>query len=739
VFAASTDRSRSARRRSVLGAPLLAGAVCGAAMLWMLLFAAGAHALTCDVEYSGPSGGSWATEGSWSDGKLPKATQNACIPAGKGTIEVPAGFKAEAKSLTAQSALKIAATGTLAILQTVEPENSLANEERASRLNGLTVEGTLTTAGAWILMNGPVAVEGEIKSTAATNAKNEDVARLLSGTLVGDGTIDMPFSNIAGTVEPGGAGVIGTLHLTSLSSQASGGTLVLDLASSSSFDKVADLTSNFFMRGTLEINLIGGYDPASHEKWEFMSKGPGVSVEFETFDPTTFTARSVSGGAEIERLPLPPIVVTEPATSVTGTTAVLNGTVNPNNLSVFDCEFEYGPTITYGSHASCSALGGHGSTPLATDAGIFGLSPGSTYHFRLVAKSEGGTGEGGDRTFKTAAATAQPPTSVTVPASAVSETAATLNGTVNPNGASISACEIRYGLTPSYGSSTTCAVAGAGSTPVAVTEGISGLTAGTTYHFRIFASNAAGPSEGEDLTFTTPAPISPVSPVSPGLPANPIVSTGSVLGATISAPLAQAPGAVEELLRGCSSPLVLNDAYIHGNRVYLAGSAAKSLIAKKVEIIFGTAAKKVASATVGANGQFTTTAPLPPAKIREALKTYYAAEIGSQRSLHLKLTRRLLLEPPTASGHTVTLSGRVTLPLTKPITPIVVEQQLECHKTTIADTFTPPASGAFHITIPVPAGARAGIYTLKSKVAANAHALAHGFTTYSLPLPVALG
>jgi hypothetical protein len=41
--------------------------------------------------------------------------------------------------------------------------------------------------------------------------------------------------------------------------------------------------------------------------------------------------------------------------------------------------------------------------------------------------------------------------------------------------------------------------------------------------------------------------------------------------------------------------------------------------------------------------------------------------------------------------------------------------------------------------VSVPARARAAIFTLKSKVAANAHARRHGFTTYSLPLPVVLG
>ena len=203
--------------------------------------------------------------------------------------------------------------------------------------------------------------------------------------------------------------------------------------------------------------------------------------------------------------------------------------------------------------------------------------------------------------------------------------------------------------------------------------------------------------------------------------------------------VASSPKAVEELLNGCSgSPLVLNDVYIQGSHVEIRGSAAKSYVGKKVKILFNEG-KSVATATVEANGQYTTTAPLPPAKVRDNLNTRYTAEIGKLRSVHLKLVRRLLLEPLKASGTTVTLTGEVTPPLTKPIAPVTVEQQLECGKTTVAKTFTPPASGRFHITITVPANARAAIFRLTSKVAANKHSVTHGFTTFSLPLPVAIG
>jgi hypothetical protein len=225
----------------------------------------------------------------------------------------------------------------------------------------------------------------------------------------------------------------------------------------------------------------------------------------------------------------------------------------------------------------------------------------------------------------------------------------------------------------------------------------------------------------------------------------PMPSEKKAPGSTITSTSTSAPGvassasAIGELLHGCSSsPLVLNDAYIHGRRVLLRGSAVGSLVGKTVAILFNEK-KVVAHAKVALDGSFATTAPLPPARIRGALTTRYSAAFGKLRSLHLKLTRRLQLEPPTASEDTVTLTGRVEPPLTKPVTPVIVEQELECGRITIAKTFTPARNGRFDIKLTVPAGAHAGVYTLKTKVAANAHSISHGFTTYSLPLPVSLG
>ena len=61
------------------------------------------------------------------------------------------------------------------------------------------------------------------------------------------------------------------------------------------------------------------------------------------------------------------------------------------------------------------------------------------------------------------------PTVVTEPASAITQTSATLNATVNPNDETVSDCHFEYGTTMSYGTSVPCAsLPGSGESPVTV-------------------------------------------------------------------------------------------------------------------------------------------------------------------------------------------------------------------------------------------------------------------------------
>jgi hypothetical protein len=83
------------------------------------------------------------------------------------------------------------------------------------------------------------------------------------------------------------------------------------------------------------------------------------------------------------------------------------------------------------------------------------------------------------------------------------ETTETLNGALNPNGAETK-YSFEYGTTTAYGSKTAEASAGAGTARVEESKSVSGLTANTTYHFRIVATNSHGTSRGIDKTFKTP-------------------------------------------------------------------------------------------------------------------------------------------------------------------------------------------------------------------------------------------
>ena len=109
-----------------------------------------------------------------------------------------------------------------------------------------------------------------------------------------------------------------------------------------------------------------------------------------------------------------------------------------------------------------------------------------------------------------ARAAAEAPAVTTDEASAIGKETATLNGTVNPNGEEVTKCQLEYGTTEAYGEAAPCSpLPGLGIIPVGISASISGLTANTTYHFRISATNASGPSKGTDVTFTT-LPNAPV-------------------------------------------------------------------------------------------------------------------------------------------------------------------------------------------------------------------------------------
>jgi len=104
---------------------------------------------------------------------------------------------------------------------------------------------------------------------------------------------------------------------------------------------------------------------------------------------------------------VPPTVVTTAATGVGGTSATLNGTINPNSAPTTS-GFDYGLSIGYGSSVAGVPLNLSGNTVQAVNAAITGLTNNSVYHFRAKGTNAGGTTYGNDQTFVIGCPTAGP-------------------------------------------------------------------------------------------------------------------------------------------------------------------------------------------------------------------------------------------------------------------------------------------------------------------------------------------
>jgi beta-xylosidase len=86
----------------------------------------------------------------------------------------------------------------------------------------------------------------------------------------------------------------------------------------------------------------------------------------------------------------------------------------------------------------------------------------------------------------------------------VAQATATVNGMVDPDGQATS-FSFQYGPTNAYGSATAPQGAGSGTAGAPAVTGLTGLSALTTYHYRLVAVSSAGTAYGTDATFTTTA------------------------------------------------------------------------------------------------------------------------------------------------------------------------------------------------------------------------------------------
>ena len=190
-----------------------------------------------------------------------------------------------------------------------------------------------------------------------------------------------------------------------------------------------------------------------------------------------------------------------------------------------------------------------------------------------------------------------------------------------------------------------------------------------------------------------------------------------------------------DLVLACTERLVvLEDVVPVGKHVRLVGVADRRFAGRKVSIVFAPTGKAVASPVVAADGSFSATAPLPPKRLRGSNAARYEARVGSNRSLKLKLARRMRITAMSAAGGKVTIAGRVSGPfaLRKADRMVELQRRVGCTKTVFVAKVMPKPDGSFRLTVKAPKGETAAVYRLRTKVRSSPKSK-RPLNTFTLP------
>ena len=208
---------------------------------------------------------------------------------------------------------------------------------------------------------------------------------------------------------------------------------------------------------------------------------------------------NVGADREFETRPAVEGLSTGPVQGLEPSEATLTGSLSPNGTDAHYV-FEWGTSTAYGQ-LTPSVDAGSVKKAVPAKAELQGLSPNTTYHYRLVATNSFGTTQGADAHFTTSG----PPQITPESPTAITHEAATLNAKLDP-GELETTYRFEYGTTTAYGSETTGAKLAPGEAFVAVSAPLSGLQIGTVYHYRLVAENSAGKTFEPDQSFQTVPP-----------------------------------------------------------------------------------------------------------------------------------------------------------------------------------------------------------------------------------------
>jgi hypothetical protein len=177
-------------------------------------------------------------------------------------------------------------------------------------------------------------------------------------------------------------------------------------------------------------------------------------------------------------------------------------------------------------------------------------------------------------------------------------------------------------------------------------------------------------------------------------------------------------GSIAAAALGCTKrKLTLIDVVRHGNRVSVLGAAdSRRFAGRKVDLVSSWNGKTVAHPTVGRDGLFRARLKLPPARLRGTNRARYEARLAGDRSLNLKLVRRMFVDSVKTQGRKITIKGHVTKPLASPIQTITVTRRVSCGRVEVAKRFKPRPDGRFTVTLTGAKTQRVATFRFRTKV-----------------------
>jgi hypothetical protein len=197
-------------------------------------------------------------------------------------------------------------------------------------------------------------------------------------------------------------------------------------------------------------------------------------------------------------------------------------------------------------------------------------------------------------------------------------------------------------------------------------------------------------------------------------------------------------GVAAQALRCQTRRLVLIDVVRRGRRVRLLGAADRALAGRRVAIHFTDTGKRVARPKIRKDGLFRATAPLPRRAMRGTNRARYEARLGRERSLRLKLVRRLRVTAITPRGRNVSISGRISRPLGDPLQRVVVTRRVSCGRVEVVKRFTPKRNGRFRVTLKGAKQRQVATFRFRTRVRFRV-ANPRLFRTFTLPQYVDIG